>query len=248
MCYYYVMTVKQRVLEKLDVGRGAYFSGEELGKELGVSRQAVGKAVASIKSDGYTVYAVKNRGYMMPKECDILSAQRISELTGARVLAFDSVGSTNAEAAKEYLSGGSCIVVSRSQTDGRRKDGGSFPSPCDMGIYFSIAAPLDIPLDKLGKLRKICGRTVADIVGEASGKQTACERLDEVYIGGNKVAGVLIECAAVAATGRTESVIIGIGIYTHIDGSTPLPIFPDDTRNRLISEIYLRITGQLKKL
>lgn len=236
------------VLEKLESNRGDYISGESLAKELGVSRQAIGKAVNAAKADGYTVYAVKNRGYMMPSECDVLSAKLIADKTGARVLLYDSVGSTNSEAAKEYLDGGACIVISREQTEGKRKDGGLFRSPCDRGIYFSIAAPLDIPLAQLLDLRKICGETVAEVISSSSGQKAVCERVDEVYIGGNKVAGILIEYAAVAAADRTASTIIGIGIYTYLDGTPTLPVFPDDTRNSMISEIYLRIFDRITKL
>lgn len=243
------MNLKKSVLEALESHRGAYLSGEKLAKTLGVSRQSVSKAAAALKAEGYPLYAVPNRGYMLPAECDILSARQIEESTGARVLLFDSVGSTNRVAAKEYLDGGECIVVSRAQTAGRRKDGGTFPSPCDKGIYLSIALALDIPFSALEKLRRLCGEIVADVIEKSGGRHAERKRTDEIYIEGNKVAGILIECAIVAATGRTESAVIGIGIYTFKDRVKDLfSVFPDDTRNRMISEIYLRIKKALAEL
>lgn len=243
------MNVKNSVLEALDLHRGEYLSGEKLAKTLGVSRQSVSKAVAALKTEGYSIYAVTNRGYMMPAECDVLSAKQIEEYTGARVLLFDSVKSTNAVAAKEYLEIGECIVVSRAQTAGRRKDGGNFPSPRDKGIYLSIALPLDLPLARLDALRTLCGAIAAEVIERSSGRHAVCERMDEIYVEGNKVAGILIECTVVAATCRTESAVIGIGIYTFKDQISNLySVFPDDTRNRMISEIYLRIKAAVADL
>lgn len=244
------MTVKKSVLEALDLHREEYISGEKLAAKLGVSRQAIGKAISSLKADGYTILASTNRGYMLPAECDVLSAREISERTGARVLAYDSVTSTNEVAAREYLSGGECIVVSRAQTAGRKKDGGEFFSPTDRGIYFSFALPLDLPLEKLIYLRRICGNAVAQIIARSGRRRAECKHEDEVYIEGKKVAGILIECAVVAATGRTESAVIGVGVYTSqpFGNGTLASVFPEDTRNRLISDIYLRITQEIHSL
>ncbi len=239
------MNIKSSVLDKLEADRGNYISGESLAKELGVSRQAVGKAVSCLKAEGYSVKAVTNKGYMMPAECDVLSVRQLTERTGTRVFLFDTVKSTNEEAAKRYLDVGECIVVSRAQSGGRKKDGGNFPSPLDKGIYFSIAMPLKIPLKKLFALRKMCGETVAATIAVTGGQKTACGRVDEVYIGDNKVAGILIECGIIAATEYTESAVIGIGIYSYFGSETPLPVFPDETRNGMISEIYLKIKENL---
>lgn len=240
------MNIKTSVLERLETNREKYISGESLAKELGVSRQAISKAVNGLKSEGYCIYAVTNKGYMMPAECDVLSVKQITERTGTRVFLFDTIKSTNEEAAKRYLEGGECIVVSRTQSGGKRKDGGNFPSPLDKGIYFSIAIPLKIPLGKLLTLRKICGDTVAETIERTSGQTAVCKRVDEVYIGGNKVSGILIECAVIAASESTESAVIGIGIYSYYESlPTPLPVFPDETRGGIISEIYLKIKEKI---
>lgn len=240
------MEVKMSILEKLENNRGKYVSGENLAHDLGVSRQAVSKAVNALKTEGFIIHAVPNRGYMMPAEFDVLSAKRISECTGTRVFLFDCVKSTNEEAARLYLENGECIVVSRAQSDGKRKDGGKFPSPLDRGIYCSIALPLDLPLGKLVEFRKKCGNIVADTIARSSGQTAVCRRYDEVYIENDKVAGMLIECAVNAATERTSAAIIGIGIYFYTNGSpSPLPVFPDETRNNMLCEIYLKLKNAI---
>lgn len=234
------MSVKASILEKLENRRGEYLSGEQLARGAGVSRQAVGKAVNALKAEGYPIDAVPNRGYRLPAECDVLSAKAIAERTGARVVLYDCVPSTNGEAAKLYLDGGDCIVVSRAQSGGRKKDGGTFPSPRDRGIYCSIALTLRLPLQELTRLREQCGQIVAAVISRASGQNAVCKHVDEVFIGDVKVCGILIECGVNAAAARTDYAVIGVGIYTYLDPS-PLPIFPDDTRNHMICEIYAKI-------
>ena len=66
--------VKQEVLAALDGVRGQYISGQELAARLGVSRTAVWKAVAAMRSDGIPIEAVTNRGYTLPKNVDVLNA------------------------------------------------------------------------------------------------------------------------------------------------------------------------------
>lgn len=243
------MEVKSGILENLEKNRGKYVSGEKLARDLGVSRQAVGKAVNALKGEGFCIYAATNRGYMMPAEFDVLSARRIAERTGARVFVFDCVKSTNEEAAKLYLEYGECIAVSRSQSGGKCKDGGNFPSPLDKGIYCSIALPLDLPLDGLKSFREKCGKIVADVITRSSGKTAVCQRLDDVYIGDDKVSGILIECAVNAATERTTAAIIGIGVYFYKDGApSTLPVFPDDTRNNMLCEIYEKLKNEIKNI
>ena len=55
------MTVKDAVLQALEGSRDTYISGEDLSRELGVSRAAVSKAVKALRSAGYEIDAVTNR-------------------------------------------------------------------------------------------------------------------------------------------------------------------------------------------
>lgn len=243
------MNVKNAVLRRLEDNRGRYISGESVAAELGVSRQAVSKAVAALKGEGYAVTAVNNRGYMLDSGCDMLSSDIISSRTGARCLSYESIPSTNDVAAAEFALHGECIVVSRTQTGGKRKDGGSFYSPQDKGIYLSIALPLAIGVDKIGLLRETCAEATAEVITAACGKNTQRVRCDDIYIDGKKVCGLLIECAVNAATLTVGSAVIGIGIYTFetcFSDSALGSVFPDDTRNDMISEIYLKIKAKLK--
>ena len=75
------MSVKERLLPLL-YERGDYLSGEEAAELLGVSRNAVWKAVSALKADGYQIEAVTNRGYKLIDSGDVLSAAEIEKYLG----------------------------------------------------------------------------------------------------------------------------------------------------------------------
>lgn len=68
---------RDRVLNLLESAKGEYLSGEYLASELNLSRTAVWKAVKKLRSVGYSIDAVTNRGYALTHKNDILSAESI---------------------------------------------------------------------------------------------------------------------------------------------------------------------------
>ena len=59
---------------------GRYISGQELAAQLGVSRTAIWKAVAALRSDGIPIEAVTNRGYTLSTDVDVLNAAAVAAL------------------------------------------------------------------------------------------------------------------------------------------------------------------------
>ena len=93
-------TVKENILHLLVNGQGKYFSGSELAKQLGVSRNAVWKAVKQLQSAGYQIDAVTNKGYTFISEDDMLSDACIQKYLSTKALGrnlqiFPSLESTN---------------------------------------------------------------------------------------------------------------------------------------------------------
>lgn len=233
------MTLKDSVLQTLEGARGEYVSGERLAETLGVSRQAVSKAVRSLVTEGYEISSSKRRGYLLAEACDLISPGVIAAETGARVIFFPAVPSTNTAAAAEYLSGGECLVVALSQTAGRRKDGGAFPSPQNGGIYCSLAFPAEVTTERLDEFRERCASAVERVISASSGKTARRVRLDEFYFGEKKTAGILVEFMLNAAAKKTVFAVVGVGIYTGEAFSREIaPVPSADSRNRMIIALY----------
>ena len=100
------MKAKEQVLELLEHTKGDYISGSELAKQVGVSRNAIWKAIKSLQEEGYAIEAGTNKGYCLKQENDILSVQSISkylpkELSAIRLEVYKTIDSTNTRI-KEY--------------------------------------------------------------------------------------------------------------------------------------------------
>ena len=64
---------QQRVQEALQAAEGAYLSGQELSRDLGISRAAVWKAVEVLRRQGYDIEARTGRGYRLVGAPDLLT-------------------------------------------------------------------------------------------------------------------------------------------------------------------------------
>ena len=86
-----------------------FLSGEKLAGELGISRAAVWKMIASLRQEGYCIEAVKKRGYLL-RETDVLSAQQIRRALAKPwreipIQVYDCIDSTNTQAKRQLSAG-----------------------------------------------------------------------------------------------------------------------------------------------
>ena len=80
------MGTKEELIKLFENNKGKYFSGEEIAKELSLSRAAVWKAVNALKGDGYEIDAVRNKGYSLSVSTDILSCEGIKKYLSDELL------------------------------------------------------------------------------------------------------------------------------------------------------------------
>lgn len=66
-----------KVLAMLENSRGDFVSGAEMASGLGISRNAIWKAIKELKVQGYSIESVTNKGYRLSKDNDIISAEGI---------------------------------------------------------------------------------------------------------------------------------------------------------------------------
>ena len=118
---------RQTVLALLRSREGAFLSGEELSRRLGLSRTAVWKAVDALRREGYTIEARTGLGYRFTGAPDVLTEPEIRcflgpvDTVGRELCCFDEIDSTNTYAKGLAASGGrdGTVIVSNSQTAGR---------------------------------------------------------------------------------------------------------------------------------
>lgn len=225
------MATKDLVLEALQRSGENYLSGEALSEELGISRTAVWKAIRILRDEGYTIKAVTNRGYRLIHEEDVITEKSIREhlftrYKNNRLYIYDTLDSTNNRAKQLALENAShgTTVIAMQQTAGKGRLGRSFFSPRE-GIYLSIIIKPTFDLSKSVLVTAAASVAVAQAIESVCGRQAQIKWVNDVYLDGKKICGILTEGITDFETGHIESLVIGIGVNTSVKD------FPDELRD-----------------
>jgi BirA family biotin operon repressor/biotin-[acetyl-CoA-carboxylase] ligase len=227
-----VSTGPARILESLRRASGRTCSGEDLSRDLGVSRAQIWKYVQTLRNRGYEIAAEAGEGYRLEAAPDRLFPEEISFGLETRWLArdihwFDSTDSTN-RVAHELARAGCAhgtTVVAEGQTAGRGRLGRSFHSPPYLNLYTSIVLRPRVSTLEAPTWILAAAIGVAETVAEfASDDAVAIKWPNDVLLGGRKTSGILMELAAEAT--RVEHLVLGIGVNLNVDRET----FPEEFR------------------
>lgn len=223
------MSVKEDVLQALENNRGGDVSGEQLARELGVSRAAVWKAIKLLKEQGYPIEAATNRGYRLSGEADIVSAQSIRAFLPPKyrdmaMELFEITDSTNLQAKQRSAQGIAvpALFVAGQQTKGRGRFGRSFVSDKGCGIYMSLLLKpsremlSDVTLVTVAAAAVVCG-----VIERLCGKSASIKWVNDVYINEKKGCGILTEAVTDFESGTVDSVVVGIGINYRENSAMP---------------------------
>lgn len=125
---------------------------------------------------------------------------------------YDSIDSTNNEARRRAGFDKGChLYAAARQTAGRGRRGHSFYSPEDTGLYMTLSLPFGESFADIQFLTCAAAVSVCEAIEEFSGKAPQIKWVNDIFITGKKVAGILSEL--ICAEGYTASaVIIGIGV------------------------------------
>lgn len=129
---------------------------------------------------------------------------------GWMLVALDSVGSTNDEAARLADGGASegTVVWAREQQGGRGRRGRRWASPPG-NLYSSTILRPNCPAPRAAELGFVAALAVGDLV--PASRAIRLKWPNDVLIDGGKIAGILLE-SAIAQDGRVEHVVAGIGV------------------------------------
>ena len=222
---------KEKVLQALQEQPDCFVSGASLAERLQISRTAVWKAIGQLRTEGWKIEAVTNQGYRLLSSSDVLSAEGISRYLRRRDIrpqVFQVVSSTNTmlkSVAAEDGPAGTAILAC-GQTAGRGRLGRSFYSPAASGLYLSLLLRPDLAPADAPRLTTCAAVAVAEAVRELSGRETGIKWVNDVYMDGKKICGILTEAGMDLETGRVSYVVVGAGINLY----TPEEGFPEELR------------------
>lgn len=210
-------TKKKKGLEILR--GGAQVSGEELSKALGVSRAAVWKYIEALRSEGYEIKGISNRGYQLNKSPDLLLPAELKRYLPPGYLGelywYQNLGSTNDEAKILARQGapGYSIVIAEEQSGGRGRRGRSWQSPPG-GIWFSLILRPDIGISMASRISVFTAVVLAEEIASIIKIKAGIKWPNDIFIDAKKVGGILIELSAELE--RVNFIIVGIGINANI--------------------------------
>lgn len=209
------MRVKEAVLAELLAHREQSLSGEELASALSVSRSAVWKAISRLRSEGYAIEAGPNRGYRLTGG-DVLSREAVRSYlhSPCDVHVYGSVGSTNT-LLKAWAEDGcqeGTVAIAEEQTGGRGRRGRSFFSPRGTGLYMSVLLRPQQRAEAALQITTCAAVAVAEAIEALSGREAQIKWVNDVFLDGKKVCGILTEASLDVETGSLRYAILGIGI------------------------------------
>ena len=220
----------------LNAGKG-FVSGSQLAEDMRLSRPAVWAKVKKLEESGFEIEAVRNRGYRLVNQPEILHPALLS--LGATDAALDMdclyypvLDSTNNQAERLIANGHSSpfAVLSSCQTKGRGRLGREWFSGSAENLYLTVTFEPRLPAQKLQHFTLWCGiqlcRALSEILPEA---ELRIKWPNDLHCGGRKFAGMLTE-AKLDADGL-KALFFGLGLNVNSNPTS----FPKEVRQRATS-------------
>lgn len=255
------MKLKDNVLKLLEENRGKSVSGAVIAEKLSVSRAAVWKAIEDLRKTGFDISAVTNKGYVLSASDSSLSAEGISTLLGKT--AYDihteySVTSTNTllkELARQGEKAG-YVLIANQQTHGKGRLGRSFYSMGETGLYMSVILRPKITIENALFITTSAAVAVARAIEALADVKAEIKWVNDIYIGGKKVCGILTESSVDFESGALEYAVLGIGVnlfppkcgFPNEIKDIATTVFKDRSEENIRNKMAAEILRQLKAL
>ncbi|MDD4587959.1 MAG: biotin--[acetyl-CoA-carboxylase] ligase [Heliobacteriaceae bacterium] len=208
--------IKREILAKLKKANG-FLSGEELSRQLGMSRSAVWKHINALRREGYQITAHTRRGYRLCAAPSLLLPAEVQPRLTTRCFGqtyhfFTSLPSTNLTA-KELARQGApegAVVVTEEQTAGRGRLGRLWSSPPDTGLYLSLILRPQVPLAVVPQVTLLTAVSVCRALEIVTPARPRIKWPNDILLAGKKVCGILTELNAEME--QVNYLVAGVGI------------------------------------
>ena len=251
--------MRNEILDYFRKADGNFVSGQQISKDLHVSRTAIWKHINVLKERGYIFESSTRKGYRLIYAPNLLTPLEIdsalhTETFGRHVVYLESTQSTNEEAKKIAREGAEegTIVVAEEQITGHGRLARGFYSPFAKGIWFSlILRPKFFPMEA-SKCTLLAAVGVCRGIRRMGLADAGIKWPNDILVHGKKLVGILTLMSATME--KIDYIIMGIGINTGIKKNE----FPEDFREGATSflneginvsrkDLLAAILGELEK-
>jgi len=220
------LNIQNKIIHFLKTAEG-YLSGEEISRQLKISRAGIWKYMQELRREGYDIVAVPHLGYRLVSSPDKLLPIEIQSELGTEVLGkdikyFDSISSTMDVAFRLGVEGAceGTVVCAEGQTQGKGRLGRSWASPKGKGVYMSVILRPQLAPTEVAQLTLLSAVAVCEAVGKFCEVPAKIKWPNDILVDNKKLAGILTELSA--EMDRVRFIVIGIGINVN----TPLSQLP----------------------
>ena len=150
-------------------------------------------------------------------------------LSDVKIDTVESIASTNDEMKLRATQGEReiSVLIAESQTKGKGTKGRSFFSPDGSGCYMSLLLRPVYPAEDCTLLTTAAAVAVAETIDKFTDKKAQIKWVNDIYIDGKKVAGILTEASLSKNGSVLDYAVVGIGINLW----TPDSGFPEEIRD-----------------
>lgn len=234
--------MRNEILDYFRKANGQFISGEQISRDLHVSRTAIWKHINILKERGYIFESSTRKGYRLIYAPNLLTPLEIdsvlhTENFGRHVVYLSSTTSTNEEAKKIAREGAEegTIVVAEEQTGGRGRLTRSFYCPFAKGIWFTlILRPKFFPLEA-SKCTLMAAVGVCRGIRRLGLQDAGIKWPNDILYHGKKLVGILTEMSA--SMEKIDYIIIGAGINTGMKKSEFPELFRESATSFLAEGI-----------
>lgn len=226
------MSTVDSILEFLR--QGGYVSGQEISNKLNISRNGVSKWIKVLRSQGYEIDSITNKGYCLISEPDIISAEEINKgintlYIGRPTEVLESVDSTNEEIKRRAKQGAEqgLTIVSDEQISGKGRLGRAWKSPKGTSIYESILLYPELPPSQVPCITLAAGLALCSAINKIADCDARIKWPNDIIIGNKKLCGILTEMTI--EDNAVAFAVVGMGINVNNRE------FPEEIRQKATS-------------
>jgi len=228
---------KDYILKLLRENPNDWLSGEQIAKELKITRTAIWKYINILRDSGYIIDSSSKKGYRLVSPYNITNKFDIVKNLSTRIIGkrgiyfFQETNSTNIQAFKLASKGvdEGAIVIAEHQTHGKGRLGRKWVSLPGKNLHLSVILRPEILISYAPRLTLTTAVALSETLDDFKIFNHRIKWPNDILINNKKLSGILTEMKEDGD--KIDFIIIGLGINLN----AAFDDYPDDIKDSVIS-------------
>lgn len=232
------MSLKEKLLFEFEKNRDVTFSGQFLAQQFSVSRNAVWKAVQTLKDEGHKIESVPQKGYRLLSDSNILSKEGVAQYIVSEPLlikTYAQLDSANQEAkrllAEQPLS--NALILTEEQSS-ETNNAQFLLEHTDLSM--SLILTPNVKLDKAMLLTSATAVAIVRAIKQLTDIRLDIQWVNDIFWQNKQISDILTEAVLDFESGLVKNVIVGIQLDLRLIQTEQSALFIN--RNQLAAFIY----------